>query len=673
MKHRRRIVLAALACIALGAGPPRPEPNRVEIETVMKKVYPALVRILVVIGRHSQGRQVKALGTGSGAIISADGYVVTNHHVVGHATRIYCTLSNREWVEAKLIGTDAMADIAVIKLLPETMRRPVKQFPFAEWGESSHLKVGQKVFAMGSPGSLAQSVTYGIIANPGMVLPGRGLTLDGEPVGRIVRWIIHDAQIYGGNSGGPLVDTGGRIIGINEINIVSLGGAIPANTARQAAAELIKHGYIERSWTGLRVQTLLHADPSETGVLVNGVVSDSPADVAGIRSGDKIVAVDGTAVTVRFGEQMPAFHAKVLGAPVGSKLKLTLQRDGQNKDVTLVTGARGKARAEQQIIPGLGITARNITRLAMLSQRLDSQKGAQVATVRPGGPAGQAKPALRGGDVILSVGGKAVADCKQLLQISKDITAEQDEGVPTVVVVSRGGQQLLTVVEIGPEPEPPVVPEARKAWFPASVQVLTKPMGKALGLEGTKGVRITRLYWLLEGSGFQVGDILTHVRGQLIDASTGQHTERFPSLIRRQKIGRKTTFSVIRDKKKTEVVYALPRAPKPGREMSKYRNDVLEFGARSLSVMDRIGRRLPKDQKGAIVHSVKTGGWAQLGGLRTGDIILEVSGTAVKSAKGLKAAMAKVEEAKPESIIFFVKRGIGHFYAELRPDWPDQP
>ena len=240
-------------------------PSRVEVQTVMEKVFPALVRIYVVSTRHSSGRELKTTGSGSGTIITPDGYVVTNHHVAGNAVRIWCTLANKERVEAKLIGTDPLADIAVIKLLPETMRKPVKSFPHAEWGDSKSIQVGQKVFAMGSPGALSQCVTYGIVANPSAILPGRGMVLDGEPVGNLVRWIFHDAQIFHGNSGGPLVNPDGKIVGVNEIGVASLGGAIPAATARAVAEELIAKGAVDRSYTGVSVQKLLRNDPRDEG------------------------------------------------------------------------------------------------------------------------------------------------------------------------------------------------------------------------------------------------------------------------------------------------------------------------------------------------------------------------------------------------------------------------
>ncbi len=202
---------------------------RAQIDMAIDTLRPALVRIRVVSTEYREGREVKMQAVGSGAIITKDGYLITNHHVAGHAVRIFCTLWNREEIEAELIGTDPLTDIAVLKLKPEKPR----EFAFATFGDSGALRVGDSILAMGSPMALSQSVTLGIISNTEMILPrfwgGAGaFRLDGEDVGSLVRWIGHDAAIYGGNSGGPLVNLRGQIVGINEISY-GLAGAIPGN------------------------------------------------------------------------------------------------------------------------------------------------------------------------------------------------------------------------------------------------------------------------------------------------------------------------------------------------------------------------------------------------------------------------------------------------------------
>ena len=227
------------------------------------------MRIHVVEGVPENGRETKQESFGSGIIISPDGYVVTNHHVAGNARWLSVTLSSKEEVSAKLVGTDPLADIAVIKLAP----LPSGPYPAAAWGDSAALKVGDPVLAMGSPLAFSQSVTSGIVSNTELILPDQfgGMVLEGEDVGSIVRWIGHDAQIFPGNSGGPLVSLTGEVVGINEIG-VGLAGAIPANIARSVAAQIIASGHVSRAYIGLDLQPRLRhgTEASETGGIGRG-------------------------------------------------------------------------------------------------------------------------------------------------------------------------------------------------------------------------------------------------------------------------------------------------------------------------------------------------------------------------------------------------------------------
>src|SRR3984957_16685655 len=247
-------------------------PSRVQIDFAIGKFKTALVRIRVVSSEFGEGREIKEQAVGSGAIISKDGYLITNHHVAGHATRMFCTLWNREEMEAELIGTDPMTDISILRLKQEQPR----EFEPVSFGDFSKLRVGDPVLAMGCPMALSQSVTLGIVSNTEMIMPrfggGGRFRLDGEDVGSLVKWIAHDAAIYGGNSGGPLVDMHGEIIGINEISF-GLSGAIPGNLAKSVAQELIAHHKIERSWLGFDAQPIFkHFDGDRHGILISGVL-----------------------------------------------------------------------------------------------------------------------------------------------------------------------------------------------------------------------------------------------------------------------------------------------------------------------------------------------------------------------------------------------------------------
>ena len=181
--------------------------SNLALSQAVKNVYPAIVRIEVVSERGSSGRMMKSRATGSGVIISKDGRVVTNHHVAGKATRITCRLHDGEEIGADLIGADAMTDIAVIRLRTSERTKDAKPLAVAKFGDSNKVQVGDVCFAMGSPAGLSQSVTRGIVSNVALISPYKGsFRLDGENVGELVRWLGHDAIIFPGNSGGPLVN-----------------------------------------------------------------------------------------------------------------------------------------------------------------------------------------------------------------------------------------------------------------------------------------------------------------------------------------------------------------------------------------------------------------------------------------------------------------------------------
>jgi serine protease Do len=271
-----RLAIVAAAVAVAGSLPSSAQVDP-QIEAAVKAVYPALVRIYVVSEEGGAGRMQKQRASGSGAIIHPDGYIVTNHHVAGRASRIVVNLADRQELRATLVGTDPLADLAVLKIDKKDLRDPNMALPVAKFGDSSKLAVGDVVLAMGSPAGLSQSVTQGIVSNLEMIAPGGSMRLDGESVGELVRWIGHDAVIFGGNSGGPLVNLKGEIVGVNEVGIGSLGGAIPSNLASKVSQELIASGRVRRSWIGLSVQPLLKTIKATEGVLVSGMIADSPA------------------------------------------------------------------------------------------------------------------------------------------------------------------------------------------------------------------------------------------------------------------------------------------------------------------------------------------------------------------------------------------------------------
>ena len=304
--------------------------SKIDLNQSLSDVYKAIVRIDVISERGSGGRMMKSRSTGSGVIISNAGLVVTNHHVAGKAKRLNCRLHDGEELMADLIGADPMTDLAVLKLRLDEREQKKEKLFVAKFGNSDEVEVGDICYAMGSPAGLSQSVTKGIVSNLAMISPFQGsFRLDGENVGELVRWLGHDAIIFPGNSGGPLLDQHGLIIGINEVGIGSLGGAIPSNLAKKIADELARTGFVSRSWTGLECQPVL--DSNKRGILVAGIIENSPAQTAGLAAGDRIIKYNGKKVDAQIPEDLPVFNQYAYGIEPGRTVLIEGFRNQQKK------------------------------------------------------------------------------------------------------------------------------------------------------------------------------------------------------------------------------------------------------------------------------------------------------------------------------------------------------
>ena len=220
------------------------------------RVLPALVHIQPVIRNYDTGELEKQAVIGSGVIFHKDGYVVTNYHVAGKAVRIICTLYDKEQVPAEFVGGDPMTDLSVIKLDLSKYDKPLQP---AEFGDSDSIHVGQYVLAMGSPLSLSRSVSAGVISTRDRYFDDDVRLPTGEQTGKYNLWIQTDAAINQGNSGGPLVDLDGRVVGINSRATLfanNIGFAIPVNVVKEVTAAILDHGAVERSWIGVHAQAL---------------------------------------------------------------------------------------------------------------------------------------------------------------------------------------------------------------------------------------------------------------------------------------------------------------------------------------------------------------------------------------------------------------------------------
>jgi serine protease Do len=446
-----------------------------DVDKVMELAKPAIVRIEVLMAEGQDGRMVKQRGFGSGAIITPDGYVLTNHHVAGRGTRFRCTMADREEIPATFVGTDALADLAVIKLDLAARLNPSAPVTVATFGDSSQLKVGDTVYALGSPAALSQSVTKGIVANTAMIAPkimAGGLVLDGENVGELVRWIGHDAVIFGGNSGGPLVNSDGQIIGVNEVGIGSLGGAIPGNLAKEVARKLIAEGTVKRGWIGIEVQELLRGDHQHRGVLVASVFAGSPAAAAGIKPGAFLHSFNGAAIPdCRSPEDLPVFNSMVLGSEIGTKITLTGEHAGLAAEWNVEVIARAPMQDLESEFVQWGMTARGVSPMGAFELKRDGTAGVQVHSVRAGGPAAEGKPALRAQDIITSLDGKEIRTLADFRAFNRSLPADAKGPQPVLVAFERGvtHDNYLTVVRIGPEPKAQNPLTADRGWLGADV------------------------------------------------------------------------------------------------------------------------------------------------------------------------------------------------------------
>lgn len=665
-----------LVCAALFVLPARPiwaaDEIKTEMAAAVQAVRPALIRILVVSAEYDQGREVKTESSGSGIIISAEGYAVTNHHVAGNAERLVCTLADKREVDAKLIGTDPLADIAVIKLISPDG----KPFPIASFGDSSKVEVGDRVYAMGSPYALSQSVTNGIISNTEMVLPGPlasgEFTLEGEDVGSIVRWIGHDALIRPGNSGGPLVDRQGLVIGINEIS-VGLSGAIPSNLVKEVSDQLIRSGKVVRSWLGIEVQPLLRSYTPDKGILVSGVLEGSPAAKAGLKSGDILVSLGDHETTARFKEQVPLFNQYVADIPVGKPIKAVVLRGGQQMSIEVTPTERQNASDKEREIKSWGICASNITYLMQKEMELDSQDGVAVTSVLPSGPAGAAKPPLAEGDIIKAVGKEPVKDVAGLRALTKKLTDGHNDQVLVLVSFDQDKKHLATVVKIGKHDETNPGAEISKAWLPVDTQVLTRDLAEALGVAGKTGVRITRVYpnGSAAKAGLKVGDLILKLDGEDIPAEQVEDEEVLPTMIRQYDVGATAKLRIVRDGKPLDIAVKLETSPKLARDYPRYDDDNFEFTARDIAFADKANGTVSDKQSGVFVESVSEGSWAALADLVAGNVITSVDGKPIASLADLKTAMAAIAKSRPKTVVFKVQSGVHTRFLEIEPSWPD--
>ena len=417
--------------------------ERMTAAPAVKTAAPAVVNIAVV-GQQRRQRpggfeffqfpvpdRSPSTGTGSGVIIDADeGYVVTNHHVIRNADEITVRLHDRRTMEAELVGSDPGTDIALLKIEAEDL----SELPF---GDSDALEIGDFVVAIGSPFQLEQTVTLGIVS----ALRRRSIS----PVpGGYADFIQTDASINRGNSGGPLIDLDGRLVGINTALItptagnVGIGFAVPSKMAQSVVDQLLEFGEIRRGLLGVRIEQVspgvaeaLDLD-ALSGALVSRVEEDSPAEAAGIEAGDVIVSVDDEAI-----EDPADLRNRIGFSPVGATVRIGIVRDGRRIEKEAVIGQlRSTSVAGEVSSEKLGGV--ELAEIGHDHPSYGRVEGVEVRSVESGSLASES--GLRQGDIIFAVNRRRVRSVEEF------VDTVREQGDVLALFIQRGERREIVVL-----------------------------------------------------------------------------------------------------------------------------------------------------------------------------------------------------------------------------------
>lgn len=432
---------------ALRAADTTPGDFREIVNHARQKAFPSVVYLRCIVENFERGERLRTTSAGSGVIISADGEVMTNWHVVDHAVEVRALLNDGRAFPIEIVGSDKDADLALVRLkLPpgETVA------PLEIADEETSLQEGDFVMALGAPWGLNRSVSFGIVSCARRFLP---------ETSEYNTWIQTDASISPGNSGGPLVDTRGRIVGINTRGMLyggNTGFAVPADMIRLVAPRLRAGGKAGANWTwvGLRLQPLRDFQRNvyfdgDTGVIVTGADDNSPASEAGLRTQDRLLRVNDTPVTALMEEDLPAVRLMLALLPTDKPARFTILRDGAEQTLTVHPRAKGLVQGEEFTCPRWDFTVKEINQFEVPDLHFQRAEGVYVSGIRfPGNASGSG---LQMRDIILSVNGldaTTIADVRE--QHQKTISAlESGRGTRRLVLtVLRNNQRLQIVIDI---------------------------------------------------------------------------------------------------------------------------------------------------------------------------------------------------------------------------------
>jgi len=435
---------------ATSAAPALEELERRIIE-VAEQVKPSVVHIEAIVKFGDRRSPV----TGSGVIESADGRILTNHHVVERAEKVTVTVpGRRRKYPARIVGTDPQTDVALLRIEPD------EPLPAARFGERNGIRVGQWVLAVGNPYGLDGTVSFGIVS-----AIGRNLEIPGT----LNDFIQTDAMIDRGSSGGPLVDLEGRVVGINSRGQGrGIGFTIPIATALDVAKRL-EQGQLQRGYLGITMQPLDRelADyfgiPEATGAVVNSVAEGSPAAKAGLAPGDVLTRFDGVAIEGEKEEDLGDFQRLVAGTNPGQSVSIEILRERKPRTLALDVGTQPRVEPAE-VETEAGFHVQELTPNLIRENRLSTDRGAFVHFVERGSPASEA--GLLVGDVIERIEARPVVDLGDLRE-----AMQEAEHKPRFLVVARRGEETkFLLLKWGPHtPDEPAESDGPADADPAAL------------------------------------------------------------------------------------------------------------------------------------------------------------------------------------------------------------
>ncbi len=411
------------------------------IRSAKDKVFPALVFIRAIREGYESGEKKHQEVGGSGVLIDAKGELLTNWHVVEKASEVRCLLTDGRHFDAEVVGTDKDTDLALVRLRKAEAAGPL---PCATLGDSSRLQEGDFVMAMGAPWGLSRSVSIGVIACVRRFLPESS---------EYSLWLQTDASISPGNSGGPLVNTDGEVIGLNTRGMFfggDLGFAVPAETIAFVVEQLRAHGRVDWSWTGLQLQALrdfnrnIYFDGDE-GVIVTATDPESPARRAGFQDRDRILAANDKPLNALTEEDLPAGRRALGLLPKGQPARFRVQRGGETLSLELTPRAKGKVEGDERELRRWDLTIRTINQFDNPDLYYYQTEGVFVYGVKSPGNAATAD--LSVGDIVLKIDGQDVKTLADVEAIHKR-SLENIERKPRIrFTVMRNGLTRQIVLD----------------------------------------------------------------------------------------------------------------------------------------------------------------------------------------------------------------------------------